>query len=151
MPAAAFIRGDIEPQSTWRCTDFLGKDAGKHMNNAELQLIRKAFAGFDARCEAIMTLLSDKRHLSPEDRSQAESLYRPLKNDLKRASAVGTVNGEKRALTDAERFFYAPAVCAAALALSPAVNSNPIASDWFSALCDAQMEFAHYMPKLDDA
>ncbi len=40
---------------------------------------------------------------------------------------------------------------AAVLALAPAVNSNPIASNWSSALYDTQIEFAHYMPKLEDA
>lgn len=98
-----------------------------------------------------MSLLGDKKHLSQEDRVRVEELYRSLKIDLKRAATVGTVNGEKIPLTDAEKCFYAPAVQAAALALSPAVNSNPISSDWFSALYDAQIEFAHHMPKLNDA
>lgn len=97
-----------------------------------------------------MDFLGDSRHLSPEERAHAEELYRSLKDDLKRAAAVGTVSGEKRAPIDAEERFYRPAVRAAALALAPAVNSNPITSRWSSALYDAQIEFAHYMPKLED-
>ncbi len=119
----------------------------KDLNAREQQSISDKLASFDARCEAIMTLLGDKRRLSPEDRAHVEELYRSLKDDLKRAAMVGTVSGEKRALTDAEERFYAPAVRAAALALMPAVNSNPITSNWFSALYDAQIEFAHYKPK----
>lgn len=121
------------------------------MNTHELQSIRGKLAGFDSRCEAIVALLGDRRHLPREDRGHLEELYRSLKDDLKRAAAVGTVSGEKRAPTEAEKYFYGPAVRAAALALAPAVNSNPINSDWSSALYDAQIEFAHYMPKLEDA
>lgn len=121
------------------------------LNTHELQSIRDKLADFNARCEVPMSLLGDKKHLSQEDRVRVEELYRSLKDDLKRAATVGTVSGEKIPLTDAEKCFYAPAVRAAALALSPAVNSNPITSDWFSALYDAQIEFAHYMPKLTDA
>ena len=121
------------------------------LDTHELQSIRGKLASFDARCEAIMALLGDKRHLSREDRAHVEELYRSLKDDLKRAATAGTVGGKKLALTDAEERFYAPAVRAAALALAPAVNSNPITSNWFSALYDAQIEFAHYMPKLEGA
>jgi len=121
------------------------------MDTYELQSIRDKLAGFDVRCEAIMALLGDKRHLSREDRAHVDDLYRSLKDDLKHAATVGTLRGEKRALTDAEERFYAPAVRGAARALTPAVNSNPITSNWFSALYDAQIEFAHYMPKLNDA
>lgn len=120
------------------------------MSSQELESVREKLTRFDARCEAIMALLGDKRHLSREDRAHVEELYRSLKDDLKRAAAVGTVSGEKRAPTDAEKRLYWPAVRAAALALAPAVNSNPIASNWSSALYDAQMEFAHYMPKHED-
>ncbi len=121
------------------------------MGNQELQSIRDKLARFDARCEAIMALLGDKKHLSREDRAHVEELYRSLKDDLKRAAAVGTLSGEKRAPTDAEERFYGLAARAAALALAPAVNSNPIASNWSSALYDAQIEFAHSMLKLEDA
>jgi len=121
------------------------------LETRERQSIRDKLASFDVRCEAIMTLLGDKGHLSREDRAHAEELYRSLKDELKRSATVGTVTGEKRALTDAEERFYAPAVRAAALALAPAVNSNPITSSWHSALYDAQIEFAHHMPKLEDA
>lgn len=121
------------------------------LDTNELQSIRDKLASFDARCETIMALLGDKRQLSREDRAHVEELYRSLKDDLKRAATAGTVRGEKRALTDAEDRFYAPAVRAAALALAPAVNSDPITSNWFSALYDAQIEFAHYMPKLGGA
>lgn len=121
------------------------------MDIHELHSIREKFSDFYARCEAIMALVGGKKQLSQEVRSNAESLYRSLKDDLKRAAAVGTVRGEKRALTVAEECFYAPAVRGAALALAPAVNSNPIASDWYSALYDAQLEFAHYTPKLNES
>ncbi|MDB5875372.1 MAG: hypothetical protein JWQ07_4814 [Ramlibacter sp.] len=123
----------------------------KVLDIQELKSIRDKLASFDARCEAIMALLGDKRHLSREERAHVEELYRSLKDDLKRAATAGAVTGEKRALTDGEERFYAPAVRAAALALAPAVNSNPITSNWFSALYDAQIEFAHYMPKLEGA
>lgn len=121
----------------------------KALDTHELQSIRDRLASFNARCEAIMALLGDKRHLSREDRAHVEELYRLLKDDLKRAAATGTVSGEKRVPTEAEKCFYAPAVQAAAGALAPPVNSNPIASNWSSALYDAQIEFAHYMPKLE--
>lgn len=129
----------------------LREEVVKDLDIHELQSIRDKLTGFDARCEAIMTLLGDKRHLLQEDRAHVEELYRSLKDDLKRAATVGTVRGEKRALTDAEEGLYAPAVRAAALALAPAFNSNPITSNWLSALYDAQIEFAHYMPKLEGA
>jgi len=119
------------------------------LDTTELQAIRRKLAGFDAQCDAIMAVLGEKRYLSREDRAHAEELYRLLKDDLKRAAAAGTVSGEKRALTDVEKRIYAPAVDAAARALAPPVNSNPIASNWSSALYDAQIEFAHYMPKLE--
>lgn len=121
------------------------------MDTHELQSIRDRLASFDARCEAIMALLGDKRHLSREERAHVEELYRSVKDDLKRAAMAGTGRGEKRTLTDAEERFYAPAVRAAVLALAPAVNSNPMTSNWFSALYDAQIEFAHYTPKLKGA
>lgn len=112
-----------------------------------LDLIRGKLADFDARCGAILALLGDKRHLSRDERSHVEELYRTLKDDLKKTATTGTVSGQKKPLTDAEERFYAPAVRAASLALAPAVNSNPIASNWFSALYDAQIEFGHYLPR----
>lgn len=105
------------------------------LDSHELQAIRAKLVGFDPRCESITALLGDKRHLSGEERGHVEKLYRSLKDDL------------KRELTDAEERFYAPAAQAPALALAPA-NSNPITSNWFSALYDAQIEFAQYTPKL---
>lgn len=130
---------------------YLKKEVVKYLDTHELRSIRDKLASFGTRCEAIMTLLGDKRHLSREDRAHIGELYRSLKDDLRQAATVGTVRGEKRALTDAEERFYAPAVRAAALALAPAVNSNPITSNWSSALYDAQIDFAHYMPKLEGA
>lgn len=98
-----------------------------------------------------MALLEGKRQLPREDRMRVEILYRALKDDLKRSATVGTVSGEKRGLTETEESFYAPAVRAAALALAPAVNSNPITSDWYSALYNAQIELKYHMPRLNDA
>ena len=98
-----------------------------------------------------MALLDGKRQLPREERMRVEILYRTLKDDLKRSATVGTVSGEKTGLTETEEFFYAPAVRAAALALAPAVNSNPITSDWYSALYNAQIELKYQMPRLNDA
>ncbi len=119
------------------------------MDSHEIVLIREKLTAFNERCEAIMSVLADKRRLSQGERERAAELYRSLKDDLKRAAAIGTVTGEKRALTDTEECFYAPAVRAAALDLKPAVNSNPITADWLSALYDAQIEFVHFIPKLE--
>lgn len=129
----------------------LREEVVEDLDTHELHSIREKLTGFDVRCETIMSLLGDKKHLLREDRAHVEELYRSLKDDLKRAAALGTVRGEKRPLTDAEEGLYAPAVRAAALALAPPVNSNPITSDWYSALYGAQIEFAHYMPKLEGA
>lgn len=118
------------------------------MDTHYLQSIREKFASIDSRCEALAALLGDSRRLALEDRAHVEELYRSRKDDLKRAAAAGTLSGEKRAPTGAEERFYGPAVRAAAMALAPAVNSNPMTSHWSSALYDAQIEFAHRMPKL---
>ena len=80
-----------------------------------------------------------------------EEQYRSLKDDLKRAAASRTLSGEKRAPTDAAERFLGLAVRAAALDLAPAVNSKLTTFHWSSALDDALIDFAHYMPKLEDA
>ena len=103
---------------------------------------------FEQRCDEILSLLGEKKHLSPHDRAQIERLYRSLKEDLKHAAKHGTVSGKRQPLTRAEECFYNPAARRAAIDLRPATNSNPISSNWYGAVYEAQLEFSHWLHSL---
>ena len=117
----------------------------------DLQAVRDAMLAFEARCEQIMAILADKKHLAPFERDEVQALYRQLKDDLKAAAKSGSIYGARSRdqLTRAEFAFYDPAVRRAAIDLRPATNSNPITSRWFSAVHEAQMEFSYYRHGLD--
>ena len=108
------------------------------------QLVLDKMNHFESRCENLMSLLAEKRRLSPGEREHAGSLYRALKDDLKEAAKCGTVSSKRQEPTEAERCFYRPAVQRAALALRPPTNSHPVQSNWFSAVHEAQMEFSYW-------
>jgi hypothetical protein len=114
----------------------------------EISAVADAMSEYERRCDELMTLLNDKRHLSIDERLNIQRLYQELKDDLKRDAKFGTLDGERRAVSRSEQCFFSPAVRQAAIALRPATNSNPIASKWFHAVQAAQMELSYYQNNL---
>ena len=112
-----------------------------------------AMAAFESRCEEIMALISEKRRLNPDELADVQERYRSLKSDLKEAVKSPYVHEprRKRELTVCESAFYDPAVRRAHIALRPPTNSNPISSQWFGAVHEAQMEFSYYRHSLTRA
>lgn len=106
------------------------------------KLVLDKITHFETRCDELMSLLSDKRQASSDELEHVKGVYLALKNDLKAAAKYGTVSGKPQELTEAERYFYKPTVQKAALALRPATNSDPIKSDWFSAVYDAHIDLS---------
>lgn len=119
----------------------------------DVNAVLQALDAFTARCDELMLILDEKPRLSAAGRERAQGLYRSLKEDLKAAAKapyVHPVRG-KRPLTPCESAFYEPAVKRAAIDLRPATNSNPLSSQWFGAVYEAQMEFTYYAHNLRDA
>lgn len=106
------------------------------------KLVLDKITHFETRCDELMSLLNNKRQASSGELEHAKSLYLSLKNDLKAAAKYGTVSGKPQEITEAEHYFYKPTVQKAALALRPATNSDPIKSDWFSAVYDAHIDLS---------
>jgi hypothetical protein len=107
------------------------------------QLALEKLKYFESQCDELMAVLNDRKQFNSDEREHVQSLYRALKDELKAAAKNGTVSGKSDGLTDEERYFYKPAVQKAALALRPATNSDPIKSDWFSAVYDARLDLSH--------
>ncbi|GAB2662943.1 hypothetical protein [Arenimonas aestuarii] len=123
----------------------------EHFDPEELAAIASELEELEKRCERVLGLLGDKRHLTRREREDVEILYRELKSDLKAAAKHGTLSRTNRDKTRAEECFFDPALRRAAVALSPAVNSNPISSRWFSAVYEAQTELAYWRYNLEKA
>lgn len=123
----------------------------EHFDPEELAAIASELEELEKRCERVLALLGDKRHLTLREREDVEILYRELKSDLKAAAMHGTLSRTNRDKTRAEQCFLDPALRRAALSLRPAVNSNPISSRWFSAISEARMELAYWRYNLERA
>jgi hypothetical protein len=120
----------------------------ENFDTGEIRAIAEALREYERRCEEILSLLADKRHLLPNERSTVEELYRALKEDLKRAAKHGTLSGNRQPQTRAEQCFYDPALRRAAIDLRPATNSNPISSRWFGAVSEARSELSYWLHNL---
>ena len=114
-------------------------------NETELVAIAAALRWYERRCDELMASLGQNRSLSAHERAEVESLYRSLKEDLKRAAKERSLSGDHRRMTRAESAFYDGAVRKAHIALSPKTNSHPILCGWFSAVYSARAEFSYYL------
>jgi len=119
---------------------------------SEIDAITAVLEGWRRRCQEILQLLSvdpGERRLARADRARVQTLYRALKNDTGRAAKSGSLSGRRELQTYAEQRFYEPAVRHAFLALHPSAITHPLTSNWFSAVYDADMEFAYYLHQME--
>lgn len=109
----------------------------------EIRAIRAKLLGFQSRCKQISNEIGDHKSLTINEKAKLQELYTSLKADLKTESAA--LRKSWNDLSRAEECFYEPAIRKAAIALRPAINSNPITSRWFSALYDCEGEFSYVL------
>ena len=114
----------------------------------DLHAVRTALVYFHKRADELFDRLGDKKSLSLAEREEITLAYAKLKTDLKDAARRGTV-GRGAAQNQAEQLYFEPAVRAAALALRPSTNSNPIASNWASALYDVCLELSYAVNQIE--
>lgn len=114
---------------------------------AEIRVIRARLLGYQARSNQVSEAIGEKRRLTPVETEHVRGLYTSLKNDLKAEAAEFRKRWDH--LSRVESCFYEPAIRKAAIALSPATNSNPITSDWMSALFDVEHELSYCLHGLE--
>jgi len=106
---------------------------------------------FELRCDQLLHLLDGKKALTQLQRSDISAMYRSLKDDLKAASkALAVFDGMGR-LSLVDQLFTYPAIRAAALALAPAINSDPIRLGWYGAVYSAHLELSNALAGLEAA
>lgn len=117
-------------------------------NEPSISDVAKELRRYDAACAKLLSLLRLQQRTRQEDHL-CIICYTELKLQLKRDSVHGTINGIKRSMSDAERFFFDYAVRHAAQALKPAINSSRVVATWASAVSDAQYEIRYKLSDLD--
>jgi hypothetical protein len=103
---------------------------------------------YDAACAELLSLLRRQRRTRQEDLLCVVG-YTELKTQLKRDAVHGTINGVKRGMSDAERFFFDYAVRHAAQALKPAINHSRVVLTWARAVLNAQDEIQYKLHDLE--
>lgn len=93
----------------------------------DLAAVRQALSAWIARCEQVLQAINLGRgkHSRHPHKILAQDLYRDLKNALRAVHDHGTIDGEKRPQTEAERSYFANIGRRAALELAPRVGINP--------------------------
>lgn len=108
-----------------------------------------ALRSFRDRCDELMNLIGDKRHLSAEETILIRNLYTSFKSDLKDVAKRGeTIRGEQ-SLNPFESAYLIPATNQAVNELHAATNTNPITSKWHSFLYAAQIDIQHFLRQLE--
>ena len=115
------------------------------MNQTEVKATLKHFS---QRMEELEDQLGVKPFGAAE-RAKSKELYTSLKNDFKAAAHYGTTDGGNRPRTDVEDAYYYPAICGALTYLKPAINSDPLATDWFSAIENAKCDIDAMLCQLE--
>ena len=104
--------------------------------------VDRLFERFDSlieQFEQLLLCIGDKKYFPRPQLIEVQEQFRAIKERL------GEVSKElqRREKTDLERFFLFPAVEKARTRLHAKWNSNPISSNWFHQLCDAQGDLKH--------
>lgn len=117
----------------------------------DARAVADALQRFLDRIDEIMDLIGEKKALSRDEKERAQELLRSLKADLKRAAHDGMVEKRRGNATYFERDFFQPAVWHASVNLRVAVNSHPLASNWYSALYGIRIDISHPLANLVQA
>jgi hypothetical protein len=120
----------------------------KHMSKKEALQIIRALKEYEAEINCLMEMIGDKKFLAPHKKSECQSKFKNLKESLKLAAKIGTVDGVKRVLTDYESAYFQPAVNSAFVNCNVAVNSHPIKSNWFSCIYDMNIDISDMLSQL---
>jgi hypothetical protein len=102
-----------------------------------------ALQSFANRIEQILSLIGDKKFISPGEKEYVQELYRSLKSDMKDAAKYRTTDRVARALTNFENTYFESAVRQAAANMTVAVNSHPLRSNWYGCLYGVKIDVEH--------
>lgn len=97
----------------------------------------------------LMNAIADRSSISRDEKGDLQAKFKDLKGRIKRASRVGTVDGEKRPLSQFESAYFQPATQSASANCLVAVNTDPIRSDWYSCLYGMEMDIEHLLGQLE--
>jgi hypothetical protein len=120
------------------------------MSKKEASPIIKALKEYEAEINCLMKMIEDKKFLTPHEKSECQSKFRDLKENLKLAAKIGTVDGVKKELTDYESAYFQPAINSAYISCNVATNSHPIKSNWLSCLYDMNDDITHMLSQLTE-
>lgn len=104
---------------------------------------------FDALLEILANEISEILVLSNVSNSRLSEMYSDVKAQLRCANATGTIDGRKKAQTESEARYFAPAVRQALIALRAPTNSNPHRSNWISLINDARREISYHLHRME--
>ena len=105
---------------------------------------------FEKDINELMDFLADKKTINIDEKAECQSKLKTLKEKLKHAAKIGTVDGTKRPLTHYENTYFQPAVRSASVNCNVATNSHPINSKWFSCLYGMDIDITHLLHQLTE-
>jgi hypothetical protein len=118
------------------------------MNEQEAIPVIMKLKEFKKDINELMDFLRDKKTISINDKIECQSKLKVLKEKLKYATKMGTVDGVKRPHSHYERAYFKPAVMSASANCNIAINSHPINSNWFFCLYDMDIDITHLLDQL---
>lgn len=120
------------------------------MSEYEAIPVIMALRGFKKDIKELMDLLGDKKIISIDEKTECQLKLKALKEKLKHATKMGTVDGAKRPLSHYESAYFKPAVRSASANCNVATNSHPINSNWFLCLYDMNIDITHLLHQLTE-
>lgn len=111
----------------------------------ELRGIEAALEEFDRRCAEVGEALQRNQL------TLARDLYKALKADLEEAARPSRMSSTKHPRTWAQAAYFDQGVRKALQELRPATNTNPVTSNWKSAVSAASFELAYQVNRLRQA
>ena len=122
----------------------------KPLDEGEVQAGVEFFERYSNEMGALLSLLDPGRSMTRMDRAKAAEIYASLKNRLKQDYKRLAGKESKQGLTHIEGAFLLPAVRQASARLRPATNSNPVKTNWHSALYSAKIDVDYFLHQLKE-
>ncbi|MNC57518.1 hypothetical protein D3C75_1071880 [compost metagenome] len=91
-----------------------------------------------------------KPRLNRLEKDELQQRFRLLKEEIKRYAKTGTVDGEKRARSECEEFYFEPAVSTASANILVSINADPATQEWFSCVYGINTDIGHLLSQLEE-
>lgn len=119
------------------------------MANQKTQSVIHRLTEYRRQIEELMELIAGKHSLTRQEKAEARSRMKALKERLKEDHRSGNTLKGKAEMTRVEKQHFYPAVHEAYCHIRSAWNSHPIDSEWFDQLYDCQVEINFSINQLE--